>query len=188
MIRFDFDKEKGVAAALYVTQQLMNSKCSPRLHKIFKIFYFADQKHISKYGRPIVGDHYIAMKYGPVPSCLYDILRAVRGDGSCLSAEEFLPYFEVEGNQVKPLQNPDMDELSESELECLNASIEENKKKGFGELTRLSHDAAYDSAQDDSRISFRDIAKAAGASPAMIAYMSELAENRGMLKDACHTG
>ncbi|MCF6179053.1 MAG: SocA family protein [Geopsychrobacter sp.] len=187
MIRFDFDKEKGVAAALYVVQQLMSSRCYPGIHKIFKIFYFADQKHISKFGRPIVGDHYIAMKYGPVPSCLYDILRAVRGDGTCLSAEEFRPYFEVEGNQVKPLQNPDMDELSESELECLNASIEENKKKGFGELTRLSHDAAYDRAQDDSRISLRDIAKTAGTSPAMISYMSELAENRRIFKDGCQS-
>ena len=78
-----------------------------------------------------------------------------------------------------------MDELSESELECLSQSIEENKRKSFGELTDLSHDVAYDRAEQDNRMSFRDIARVAGASNEMIAYMSELADNRGMSKGGC---
>ena len=34
-------------------------------HKICKILYFADREHLSKYGRSITGDVYIAMTYGP---------------------------------------------------------------------------------------------------------------------------
>ena len=50
------------------------------MHKLCKILYFADQRHLSLYGRSITGDTYIAMQYGPVPSNVDDILKAVRGD------------------------------------------------------------------------------------------------------------
>lgn len=187
MIQFDFDTEKGIASALYVCKRLMNAKHQPSLHKIFKIFYFADQKHIAKYGRPIVGDHYIAMKYGPVPSHLYSIFQSVRGDASCCSSDAFAGFFAVQGRNVKPLAEPDLDELSESEFECLDLSIEENKAKDFGELTTLSHDEAYDNAGHNCDISFRDVAKVAGASKELIAYMQELSENRRAFKHVCQS-
>ncbi len=185
MMHFDFDREKGVASALYVCKRLIEAKHQPSLHKIFKIFYFADQKHIARYGRPIVGDSYIAMKYGPVPTNLYSIFQSVRGDGDCFPSDTYKEFFEVKGHNVSPLAAPDLDELSESEVECLDSSIEENKAKGFGELTRLSHDLAYENAGQNCDISLRDIAKAAGASQATIAYMHDLSEGRGIMKDAC---
>lgn len=185
MIRFDFDREKGIASALYVCKKLIGEKHLPSLHKIFKIFYFADQKHIASYGRPIVGDNYVAMKYGPVPTNLYSIFQSVRGDGDCFSSDAYNAFFEVKGHNVSPLADPDLDELSESEIECLDSSIEENKAKGFGELTALSHDLAYENAGQNCDISFRDIAKAAGASKSTIAYMQEVSEGREIMKDAC---
>ena len=183
MIRFSFDKEKGIASLLYVTQQLLRASCKADFHKIFKIFYFADKKHIAKYGRPIVGDYYVAMKNGPVPSHLYDILKAAKGNGEACVRDAYSALFEVKGYYVRPLTDPDMDEMAESEIECLNESIAENKKKNFQALTDESHDEAYELADRDNRISFRDIAKAAGASNTMIKYMSELADNRETLTD-----
>lgn len=183
MIRFEFDKEKGVAAALYVVQRLIACHHAPDYHKIFKIFYFADQKHMARYGRPIFGDDYIAMKYGPVPSCLCDIFKAVKGENVCFPAGEFAKFFSVEGYMVKALCDPDLDELSESDLECLDQSIAEYGPKSFDDLMRLSHKLAWDNADLNSRMSHRDIAKEAGATPEMISYMSELAENRGAIKN-----
>ena len=187
MIRFDFDREKGIASALYVCKRLIGAKHSPNLHKIFKIFYFADQKHIASYGRPIVGDSYVAMKYGPVPTNLYSIFQSVRGDADCFSSEAYRAFFKVKGHNVSPLADPDLDELSESEIECLDSSIEENKTKDFDELTELSHDLAYENAGQNCDISFRDIAKVAGASQSTIAYMQEISESRGILRDACNS-
>lgn len=71
-----FNFEKSMQVILYISNRLKRTD----FHKIFKILYFADQAHLSEYGRPISGDVYIAMKDGPVPTKIYDIFKAVRGD------------------------------------------------------------------------------------------------------------
>lgn len=184
MIRFTFEPEKALASLLYVSRELRAAHKLPGLHKIFKIFYFADQKHIARYGRPIFGDDYVAMKYGPVPSHTYDIVKSVRGD-ACFRLDNFSSSFSVKGKNITPLVEPDLDEIAESELECLAESIAENKDLDFGALTTKSHDEAYDRADSDNYISLRDIAKVAGATDGMIAYMAEIAENRGAVKNVC---
>jgi len=67
MLKFKFDQEKAVSAILYISKRLIEAEgnIEPDFHKIFKILYFADQKHLANYGRPIIGDHYIAMEHGP---------------------------------------------------------------------------------------------------------------------------
>lgn len=64
-----FDANKSLQAVLYVVNRLKRRD----FHKIFKVLYFADRTHLIKYGRPITGDTYIAMEYGPVPSMIYDM-------------------------------------------------------------------------------------------------------------------
>lgn len=41
--------------------------------KALKLVYFADRYHLRRYGRPVVGDEYLAMNYGPVPSGTKDL-------------------------------------------------------------------------------------------------------------------
>src|ERR1700681_3309737 len=41
--------------------------------KVLKLVYFADRYHLRKYGRPVVGDEYVAMNYGPVASGTKDL-------------------------------------------------------------------------------------------------------------------
>lgn len=72
-----FQYEAAVNALLFVLSELGGKS---DMHKLCKILYFADQRHLSLYGRSITGDTYIAMQYGPVPSNVDDILKAVRGD------------------------------------------------------------------------------------------------------------
>jgi len=57
----------------YVAKELGQTS----LHEVSKAFYFADQKHLVSFGFPIFGDNYIAMKFGPVPSMTYDLLKAL---------------------------------------------------------------------------------------------------------------
>lgn len=41
--------------------------------KALKLVFFADRYHLRRHGRPVVGDEYLAMNYGPVPSGTKDI-------------------------------------------------------------------------------------------------------------------
>jgi len=167
MGKYKFDKEKAISTVLYVAERLPKAD----LHKLSKILYFADQKHLVKYGCPIVGDYYIAMDNGPVPSHIYDMLKSVRGD-SLFETKEFEKYFEVEGNYiVKALIKPDMDEFSESNIECLDEAIMENKDLSFKVLKDKSHGEAYNSAGQNSTISFIKIAQEGGADKEMIDFL-----------------
>lgn len=180
MISFKFDTEKAIASILFVTQGIKAADIEIGLHKLFKILYFADQKHMAEYGRPIVGDHYIAMNYGPVPSNIYDILKSVRGDSRFIDGAQFAEYFDVYGHQIDPKQQPDLEVLSESEIECLTDALNENKELSFGDLVTKSHDAAYTKAAKDDKISFREMAKAIGATHNMLSYMNRVAENHNI--------
>jgi len=177
MLSFKFDQNKAITSILYISSKLIKEDIKPDFHKIFKILYFAEQRHLAKYGRPIIGDHYIAMEHGPVASRLYDILKIVRGDSISQDTQGFSEVFNVTSHFVHPKKEPDMDEFSDSDLECIDDSISQNKSLGFVELKNKSHDEAYKKAAKDDRISFRRMAKAAGADAAMLAYIITVSDN-----------
>jgi uncharacterized phage-associated protein len=43
--------------------------------KALKLVYFADRYHLRRFGRPITGDEYLAMPYGPVASGAKDLIE-----------------------------------------------------------------------------------------------------------------
>ncbi len=108
--------------------------------------------HLQRYGRLIYGETYCAMRSGPVPSFAYDIVKAARGDGPIDCQLPIEQSIRVEGNNVAPLRMPEEDFLSESDLECLDESIEEYGSLPPGELKRRSHDKAYNSATENDSI------------------------------------
>lgn len=147
------------------------------MHKLCKILYFADQRHLSKYGRSITGDSYIAMQFGPVPSYVDDILKALRGDSFFSSSNEIEPLKEcmVFENRfiIRCLKNPDMDELSVSDIECLDYAIEICKNKNFAELTEYSHGLAWNNTQKDRTISVKDILREVGDDESYVDYIAD---------------
>ncbi len=149
-------------------------------HKVFKILYFADQKHLATYGNSISEEKYIAMNNGPVPSTAYDILKALKGQGLAKSYQDFFSRFiEINGNyKVKAKIKADLDYFSQSEINCLNESIKENKDENFSSLTEKSHDLAWKDANRNADIDMLHIAKAGGAKPKMIEYIKDSFENQ----------
>jgi uncharacterized phage-associated protein len=150
---------------------------------LFKILYFADKEHYAKYGRRIIQDIFCALPKGPVPSILFDAIKVASGQTKagkysslCLIADSLeVPdpsyYFILTAKEL-----PDMDELSESDIELLDKSIAENKDLSFSELSAKSHDLAWESAWNKSHNSAIDdilMAKAAGANDDMIEYIEE---------------
>lgn len=157
---FNLHREKAVSSLLFVINKLEKADT----HRTYKILYFADQKHLLKYGRPILGDTYIKMKYGPVPSFVKNVVDEDI-DGLEEVVAKYNRYF------LKPLKEAKLDYLSESDVECLLESIEENKNLTFPELTSKSHDFAY--KKSNWIIGYLDMAKAIGASDDVLRYINQ---------------
>ena len=186
MVTFRFEEKKALSAILYISQKLTErhqvcKEAKPDMHRISKILYFADRKHLARYGRPILGDHFVAMKDGPVPSKTYDLMKAIKGESPFCSADKFSDHFEVKGFMVHPKMAPDLAEFSESDIECINESLQENQDLSFGQLRDKSHDWAYNRASENNRISFMAMAKAEGIDADMVSYIETVAENQQLL-------
>lgn len=160
-MKSNFRKDVSIQAILYVAQRIGKRK---DIHKICKILYFADQEHLSRYGRSITGDTYIAMTYGPVPSKIEDIFKAVRGDSFFSDfANEIKLYFDFKNKYCLDIKKEaDLDYLSESDIECLDHAISKCKDLSFGELTELSHDIAWNNTKRDRAMSVKDILREVG--------------------------
>jgi uncharacterized phage-associated protein len=141
-VEFEFDHEKTVAAALYIV-----SKNLPELTmaKLFKLLYFSDKDHLVRFGRPITGDHYAAMKDGPVPYNLYDLFKEMRGTPSSRAGRLLAQNIQKE---VSTLQYPrlvasgtiDPMQLSISDIASLDRVLFEYGQFTFLRLRALTHE------------------------------------------------
>lgn len=169
-----FKKDVALQSILYILNALGGRS---DMHKICKILYFADQLHLSTYSRSITGDAYIAMQFGPVPSKIDDIFKAVRGDSYFSDtefAEELKSYFHFVNKYTISADKPtNMDYLSQSDVECLDASIAKCKDKSFGALTELSHGMAWQNTQRDRKMSVKDILREIGDDEGYVDYIGK---------------
>lgn len=158
-----FDIEKGIEAVLLIANKLGDSGIEADAHAIAKLLFWADKWHLEHYGSQVVGDDYIAMPEGPVPSNIYEIIKSVRGDGFFDYPEEalaaFRQAFEVEKKYVVcAKRKPNLRKLSETEVEALSQSIEKYGRLGFKERRDMSHGQAWESAKKpNGRISLEAI-------------------------------
>lgn len=153
---------------------------------VFKILYFADRYHLAKFGRRIINDSFCAFENGPVPSNLYDTVKFKNGH-----LEK--PFYYNEG-AFKPIldsfdtgsddayfylfakERPDLDELSKSDIECIDEAFSKYKDINMEDLSTMSHDTAWDKAwskKRNSSIHILDMAEAGGANEDLIEYIRE---------------
>lgn len=165
-----FDKDKTLNAVLYITKRIKRSD----FHKVFKILYFADREHLSKYADLITGDTYIAMTDGPVPSNLYDILKSVRGDSffkNCVDFSEIIDV--VNWDIIIAKKDPDMDYLSQSNIEVLDETIDKYGDLSWDEIREKSHDYAWRSTISNKPIAIRNIILESGNDEDYADYIEE---------------
>ena len=169
-----FNKDVSINAVMYILSALGGRS---DMHKVCKILYFADQKHLSRYSRSITGADYIRMNYGPVPSQVDDMFKAVRGDSffsNTAEAEWLATYFSFYNRyMLKQEKAPDMDYLSETDIECLDEAIALCIDKNFAELTEMSHGLAWQNTQQDRKMSVKDILREAGDSEDYVDYIDQ---------------
>ena len=164
-IKFTFNRNRTTEAILYIAQNIPVAT----FLSINKLLYFADKTSLERYARSITGDTYFAMQNGPVPSNTYDLMKESPPAG------EF--GFRIENDHhLIPLRPANLDELSESDVECLDMIIELYGNVPVWKLIEDSHDEAWKEAWEHREnlshpIQFEDILRLLDDGDALIAHL-----------------
>jgi len=137
-IKYHMCYEKAIEAIVWLADQ----KPSIDIYHIAKVLFYADKMHINKYARPIIGDTYVCMEYGTVPSGVRDLIT----ENSWISPD----YLKCVADSLKvvrtpypvlvALRKPKMEYFSKTDIECLQESLEKYSEMSFEELKRLTHE------------------------------------------------
>lgn len=165
-ITFQFNRAKAIEVILYLANKVSNSD----IYGICKLLYLVDKTSLEKYGRFIFGETYYAMKEGSTPSNAYNLLKE--------AAQAPMSELRVEGNQVTGLRGPNLDYLSESDVECLEQIISVYGKAPNWARAKDAHDDAWKQAWDNRgekgsvKIPVESIAELLADSDDLINYLS----------------
>ena len=149
MREMSFSPQRAIESLLFLAGNLEQ----PTIHEVLKLRYFADKIHLSKFGFMASGDTYSAMKFGPVASHTYNMLKAARGERSNWIHPDFVEAVEdslvvVESKNVRVLRAPNLELLATSDVECMKEALSLYGNMPFSERTELSHDTAWTKAWD----------------------------------------
>ena len=103
--------------------------------RLLKLLYIADREWLAETGESITGDRAFAMKYGPVLSNLYDLIK---GNGS--RAGEWDDFIHTEGYAVELVAEPGRGELSKGMIQKLSEVTERYRDLDDWELSEQTHE------------------------------------------------
>ncbi|HSY52167.1 MAG TPA: Panacea domain-containing protein [Thermoanaerobaculia bacterium] len=145
-IRFRFAPEKLVQALVFFARRGVRDLDKM---KAAKLLFHADKYHLLKYGRPVIGDQYACMEYGPVPSASLNVMNDVVAHDKHfrpLAKDLFDEYLTVEKSMFRKYpvfrarKDPDLDVFSESDIEALDYARKNYGSKPAWKLSEQSHD------------------------------------------------
>ena len=142
------------------------------LHTVLKACYFADKAHLNKYGRPIFGATYRAMRFGPVPVEIYEMAKGEPIWLAELNANHY-PW-RLDGFRLSLTENaePDLDVLSEFDLEELQLAFAQSRLMNFNERTAATHGPDWQAA-DLGYMRYEDMIDESPRKPEMVEYLRE---------------
>jgi uncharacterized phage-associated protein len=134
---FSFSHRKATQALNFFA-----AKAGGKINKMkaLKLVYFADRYHLRRYGRPVVGDEYVAMNYGPVASGTKDIaeMSDFLGEEEKVYAKRFIRPTET-ALGYSSVADVDGKVLSESDHEALEFAWTRFGRVEKYELAKLTH-------------------------------------------------
>lgn len=126
MLEYTYNYTKALQAAALILQEHHRRMDYIRL---IKILYIADRELLAESGRTLTGDKAVAMKYGPVLSKVYDLIRE-HTDPSSL-APKWNTVIQKDGYEVSLKGEVDLGQLTKAEVR----KIRELCKKFHGDTT-----------------------------------------------------
>lgn len=144
---FQFNPRKALAGLVYLASLQPAAVRNLDKYKAAKLLFLADKHHVVQYGRPIFGDYYRALPWGPVPQTILDVLHQLEDgamhDAVALEAAKILDVKVGAGHDypcffLKARFDPSSF-LSKSELGALEVAASKYGKMTFHELYELTH-------------------------------------------------
>ncbi len=166
----------SVEKALEVILWLAEKQPGIDVYHVVKSTFYADKFHINKYGRPVIGDHYRAAWWGPLPCVVYGLLCFRPMEILALGGNGKLPFRVEEGTfGVYGDRGPNAKRLSPSDAEALQHGWSQVHGKTFDELVLKTHnDPAYQNAIGGN-MDYRDFISGGSNIKKKIEYLEEVA-------------
>ncbi len=114
----------------------------PKL-KLVKLIWAADRYHVRKYSRLVTEDDYFAMKNGPVASCVKDVIEFSINEFSNLEEKDLSyikQFIKNENGVISSVSSPNMDYLSDTDIEALNFAINTFGEMSESDLIAFTHE------------------------------------------------
>lgn len=172
------------AVVLYIIE---NSSPSRRdVYSIVKTAFYAQQMQFANSGMPLYKDDICALPFGPVPSDIYHILKIARGDQNEMEFHKNDGLIEIahsigfDSEAFFSKESPDMDYLSKSDVETIDAAIKRVSEMSFDDIVKDTHSQEWDRVFNGGKgkkgkrvMDNINIAKEGNASPEMLEYLKE---------------
>ena len=171
------------AVVLYILKNCSNH-VSRNVYYIVKAAFLAQQKHLYE-------DKITALQFGPVPSSIYDALKIARGDAYAMyfhrNDDLHLLYDSISFSDevFSANEDPDMNYLSSSAIECINEALREVSAMSFDDIVNATHGEEWKRAYNNpgsKQMNYIAIAKEGGADDSSLSYLEENLELDGLLK------
>lgn len=108
--------------------------------KAIKLIFLADRLHLRKYGRPIIGDMYFAMKLGPVGSVTKNVAELSSVPEDILAyAKRYIKPIDGKKRTLVSLKQEDLSVFSKTDIECLESVYDTFSDKDQFELAEITH-------------------------------------------------
>lgn len=169
--RYRFAADKAFEAIQYMASK---SDCLD-LHTALKACYFADKSHLNEHHQPIFGATYRAMKYGPVPLEVYEMIKGESLWLSEIGVDEMpwsLVGYTITGNP----QNKTLETFSESEIEHFQAGFERSRQMSFTSRTAATHGPDWQAA-DGGIMKYEDMLPDRPDRQELVEYIQETARH-----------
>ena len=180
----DFDNKRIGEIILYILGkgELLSQ------YYVYKILYFAERKHLARWGCGILPGEFHAWEKGPVPKKIYGGIKHFKEGNHPIDIvlRKVIDRTDRDmGDYLIALRKPDMDFISQSEVEALDESYAENVGLTVGELMNKSHDSAWTKARakgNDEVMPSIDMAEVEGVSSDLLEYIAESEAVRAALE------
>lgn len=158
MFRFKLKKTIQAIAVLFREEHVERM---PYI-RLLKLLYVADRESLQETGRPITGDHVVAMDHGPVLSRTYDLIK-----GETVGTDVWSGFFRRCHYLLEIVAQPDVGELSRYEIEKLQSVAKRHEDDNDWHIVNQTH--AFDEWKRNQPVSgssrpipFEDVLRAVG--------------------------